>query len=42
VVANFARKNTELAKKIVEFRATNTVEAINKHTAAKSKTTSSQ
>ena len=36
------KKNTELAKKIVEFRATKTVEAINKHIAAKSKTTSSQ
>ena len=35
-------KNTELAKKIVEFRATKTVEAINKHIAAKSKGTSSQ
>jgi hypothetical protein len=30
-------KNTELAKKIVEFRATKTVEAINKAIAAKSK-----
>jgi creatinine amidohydrolase len=36
------KKNTELAKKIVEFRATKTVEAINKAIAAKSKTTSSQ
>ena len=36
------KKNTELAKKIVEFRATKTVEAINKHIAAKTKTTSSQ
>jgi len=36
------KKNTELAKKIVEFRATKTVEAINKHIAAKSKATSSQ
>ena len=36
------KKNTELAKKIVEFRATKTIEAINKHIAAKSKTTSSQ
>jgi creatinine amidohydrolase len=35
-------KNTELAKKIVEFRATKTIEAINKHIAAKSKGTSSQ
>ena len=31
------RKNTELARKIVEFRATKTIEAINKHIAAKSK-----
>jgi creatinine amidohydrolase len=31
------KKNTELAKKIVEFRATRTVEAIHKHIAAKSK-----
>ena len=36
------KKNTELAKKIVEFRATKTVEAINKHIAAKTKATSSQ
>jgi creatinine amidohydrolase/Fe(II)-dependent formamide hydrolase-like protein len=36
------KKNTELAKKIVEFRATRTIEAINKHIAAKAKTTSSQ
>jgi creatinine amidohydrolase len=36
------KKNTELAKKIVEFRATKTIEAINKHIAAKSKGTSSQ
>ena len=36
------KKNTELAKKIVEFRATKTIEAINKHIAAKSKATSSQ
>jgi creatinine amidohydrolase len=36
------KKNTELAKKIVEFRANHTIEAINKHIAAKSKTTSSQ
>ena len=35
-------KNTELAKKIVEFRANHTIEAINKHIAAKSKGTSSQ
>ncbi len=35
-------KNTELAKKIVEFRANHTIEAINKHIAAKSKATSSQ
>ncbi len=35
-------KNTELAKKIVEFRANHTIEAINKHIAAKGKTTSSQ
>ena len=35
-------KNTELAKQIVEFRANHTIEAINKHIAAKSKTTSSQ
>jgi creatinine amidohydrolase len=35
-------KNTELAKKIVEFRATKTIEAINKHIAEKSKGTSSQ
>ena len=33
------KKNTELAKKIVEFRATRTVEAINKHIAAKTKAT---
>ena len=33
-------KNMELAKKIVEFRATKTIEAINKHIAAKSKPTS--
>jgi creatinine amidohydrolase len=31
------KKSTELAKKIVEFRATKTIEAINKHIAAKSK-----
>jgi creatinine amidohydrolase len=36
------KKNTELAKQIVEFRATKTIEAINKHIAAKSKATSSQ
>jgi creatinine amidohydrolase/Fe(II)-dependent formamide hydrolase-like protein len=36
------KKSTELAKKIVEFRATKTIEAINKHIAAKMKTTSSQ
>ncbi len=36
------KKNTELAKKIVEFRANHTIQAINKHIAAKSKTTSSQ
>jgi creatinine amidohydrolase len=36
------KKNTELAKKIVEFRATKTIEAINKHIAAKTKGTSSQ
>jgi creatinine amidohydrolase len=36
------KKSTELAKKIVEFRAARTVEAINKHIAAKSKATSSQ
>ena len=35
-------KNSELAKKIVEFRATKTIEAINKHIAEKSKGTSSQ
>jgi len=35
-------KNTALAKQIVEFRATRTIEAINKHIAAKSKATSSQ
>ena len=35
-------KNTALAKKIVEFRANHTIEAINKHIAAKSKATSSQ
>ena len=35
-------KNTELAKKIVEFRATKTIEAINKKIAEKSKATSSQ
>jgi creatinine amidohydrolase/Fe(II)-dependent formamide hydrolase-like protein len=36
------KKNTELAKKIVEFRATKTIEAINKKIAEKSKPTSSQ
>lgn len=36
------KKNTELARKIVDFRATKTIEAINKHIAAKSKATSSQ
>jgi len=36
------KKNTELAKKIVEFRATRTIEAINKKIAEKSKPTSSQ
>jgi creatinine amidohydrolase/Fe(II)-dependent formamide hydrolase-like protein len=36
------KKNTELAKKIVEFRATKTIEAINKKIAEKSKATSSQ
>ena len=36
------KKNTELAKKIVEFRATKTIEAINKHIAAKSKPATSQ
>jgi creatinine amidohydrolase len=36
------KKNTELAKKIVEFRANHTIEAINKHIAAKTKATSSQ
>jgi len=35
-------KNTQLAKEIVEFRATKTVEAINKHIAAKSKGTAGQ
>jgi creatinine amidohydrolase len=35
-------KNTELAKKIVEFRANHTIQAINKHIAAKTKATSSQ
>ena len=35
-------KNTELAKKIVEFRATKTIEAINKKIAEKGKATSSQ
>ncbi|MFM8532220.1 MAG: creatininase family protein [Acidimicrobiia bacterium] len=35
-------KNTELARKIVEFRATKTIEAINKAIAAKSKGSSSQ
>jgi creatinine amidohydrolase len=35
-------KNTALAKQIVEFRATKTIEAINKHIAAKGKATSSQ
>jgi hypothetical protein len=35
-------KNTELAKQIVEFRATKTVEAINKLIAAKKPSTSSQ
>jgi hypothetical protein len=32
----------ELARKIVDFRATKTIEAINKHIATKTKTTSSQ
>jgi creatinine amidohydrolase/Fe(II)-dependent formamide hydrolase-like protein len=36
------KKSTELAKKIVEFRATKTVEAINKHTAAAKGTASPQ
>jgi creatinine amidohydrolase/Fe(II)-dependent formamide hydrolase-like protein len=36
------KKNTELAKKIVEFRAAKTIEAINKKIAEKSKATSSQ
>ena len=36
------KKNTELAKKIVEFRATKTIEAINKHIAAKGKPATSQ
>ena len=36
------KKNTELARKIVEFGATKTIEAINKHVAAKTKATSSQ
>jgi creatinine amidohydrolase len=36
------KKNTELAKQIVEFRATKTIEAINKKIAEKSKATSSQ
>jgi creatinine amidohydrolase/Fe(II)-dependent formamide hydrolase-like protein len=40
-VSNRAR-NTELAKKVVEFRANQTIEAIHKHIAAKSKGTSSQ
>lgn len=40
-VSNRAR-NTELAKKIVDFRANHTIEAINKHIAAKSKATPSQ
>ena len=35
-------KNTAWAKQIVEFRANHTIEAIKKHIAAKSKTTSSQ
>jgi creatinine amidohydrolase/Fe(II)-dependent formamide hydrolase-like protein len=35
-------KNTAWAKQIVEFRANHTIEAINKHIAAKSKGTSSQ
>jgi creatinine amidohydrolase/Fe(II)-dependent formamide hydrolase-like protein len=35
------KKNTELAKKIVEFRATKTIDAINKKIAEKSKPTSS-
>ena len=35
-------KNTALAKQIVEFRATKTVEAINKRIAAKKTATSSQ
>ena len=36
------KKNTELARKIVDFRATKTIEAINKKIAEKSKATSSQ
>jgi creatinine amidohydrolase len=36
------KKSTELAKKVVEFRATKTIEAINKHIAAKSKPATSQ
>jgi creatinine amidohydrolase/Fe(II)-dependent formamide hydrolase-like protein len=36
------KKSTELAKQIVEFRATKTVEAINKHTAAAKGTASPQ
>jgi creatinine amidohydrolase/Fe(II)-dependent formamide hydrolase-like protein len=36
------KKNAELAKKIVEFRATKTIEAINRKIAEKSKATSSQ
>ncbi|HJU43403.1 MAG TPA: creatininase family protein [Vicinamibacterales bacterium] len=36
------KKNMELARKIVDFRATKTIEAINKHIAAKTKATSSQ
>jgi creatinine amidohydrolase len=36
------KKNMELARKIVDFRATRTIEAINKKIAEKSKATSSQ
>jgi creatinine amidohydrolase/Fe(II)-dependent formamide hydrolase-like protein len=36
------KRNTELARKIVDFRATKTIEAINKKIAEKSKPTSSQ
>jgi creatinine amidohydrolase len=36
------KKNMELARKIVDFRATKTIEAINKKIAEKSKATSSQ